>query len=45
MILSVQFQDAYHSLRKENEDLKNQLSTRDIRITQLEAQLAACMKK
>jgi coronin-1B/1C/6 len=40
-----EFQDAYHSLRKENEDLKNQVSTRETRITQLEAQLAACMKK
>ncbi|KAJ3114896.1 Coronin-2B [Phlyctochytrium bullatum] len=34
-----EYQEAYHSLRKENEDLKNQLSQRDARIRQLEAQI------
>ncbi|KAJ3226026.1 Coronin-2B [Clydaea vesicula] len=36
-----EYQDAYHTLRKENDDLKNAIASRDIRITQLEAQLAA----
>ncbi|KAI8803586.1 hypothetical protein BJ742DRAFT_761245 [Cladochytrium replicatum] len=36
-----EYQDAYHALRKENEDLKNQLSSRDARIRQLESQLAS----
>ncbi|KAI9357008.1 hypothetical protein DFJ73DRAFT_821808 [Zopfochytrium polystomum] len=34
-----EYQDAYHALRKENEDLKNQVSQRDAKIRQLEAQL------
>ncbi|KAJ3144168.1 Coronin-2B, partial [Irineochytrium annulatum] len=34
-----EYQDAYHSLRKENDDLKNQVSVRDAKIRQLEAQL------
>lgn len=32
-----EYQDAYHQLRRENEDLKNAIATRDTRITQLEA--------
>ncbi|KAJ3127958.1 Coronin-like protein crn1 [Nowakowskiella sp. JEL0407] len=34
-----EYQDAYHALRKENEELKHTIATRDIRIRQLEAQL------
>ncbi|KAJ1555416.1 Coronin-2B, partial [Nowakowskiella sp. JEL0078] len=34
-----EFHDAYHSLRKENDDLKHQVASRDIRIRLLEAQL------
>ncbi|KAJ3103779.1 Coronin-2B [Phlyctochytrium planicorne] len=34
-----EYQDAYHSLRKENEDLKNQVAQRDAKIRQLEAQI------
>ncbi|KAI9099368.1 WD40-repeat-containing domain protein [Phlyctochytrium arcticum] len=40
-----EYQDAYHSLRKENDELKNTVSTRDARIRQLEAQLEGLMKK
>ncbi|KAI8591374.1 hypothetical protein BDZ88DRAFT_411257 [Geranomyces variabilis] len=40
-----EYQDAYHSLRKENEDLKNQVSNRDARIRQLEAQVESLGKK
>lgn len=36
-----EYQDAYHALRKENDDLKNAVATRDARILQLEAQLAS----
>ncbi len=34
-----EYQDAYHALRKENEELKQSLVSKDIRIRQLEAQL------
>ncbi|KAI8816914.1 uncharacterized protein EV422DRAFT_543554 [Fimicolochytrium jonesii] len=40
-----EYQDAYHALRKENEDLKNQISNRDARIRQLEAQVESLGKK
>ncbi|KAJ3008919.1 Coronin-2B [Thoreauomyces humboldtii] len=40
-----EYQDAYHTLRKENDDLKNQVSNRDARIRQLEAQVEAASKK
>ncbi|KND02664.1 uncharacterized protein SPPG_01749 [Spizellomyces punctatus DAOM BR117] len=40
-----EYQDAYHTLRKDNDDLKNQLSQRDARIRQLEAQLEGLLKK
>ncbi|KAJ3288432.1 Coronin-2B [Borealophlyctis nickersoniae] len=40
-----EYQDAYHSLRKENDDLKNQVSQRDVRIRQLEAQLETMMRE
>lgn len=36
-----EYQDAYHALRKEVEDLRNAVATRDVRIVQLEAQLQA----
>jgi coronin-1B/1C/6 len=39
-----EYQDAYHSLRKENDDLKNQIAQRDAKIRQLEAQLEGLMK-
>jgi len=39
-----EYQEAYHSLRKENDDLKNQVSQRDVRIRQLEAQLEGMMR-
>ena len=35
-----EYQEAYHSLRKENEDLKGILATRDAKIRALEAQLS-----
>ncbi|KAI8920174.1 hypothetical protein PhCBS80983_g05481 [Powellomyces hirtus] len=40
-----EYQEAYHNLRKENEDLKNQVSNRDARIRQLEAQIEGLSKK
>jgi len=40
-----EYQDAYHRLNKENDDLKNQVSQRDVRIRQLEAQLETLMKE
>ncbi|KAJ3013030.1 Coronin-2B [Thoreauomyces humboldtii] len=40
-----EYQDAYHTLRKENDDLKNQVSNRDARIRQLEAQVEGASKK
>ncbi|KAJ3091357.1 Coronin-like protein crn1 [Quaeritorhiza haematococci] len=39
-----EYQDAYHALKKENDELKNHLTQRDVRIRQLEAQLEAMMK-
>ncbi|KAJ3305165.1 Coronin-2B [Kappamyces sp. JEL0829] len=39
-----EYQDAYHSLRKEAEELKNMVAARDTRIRQLEAQLASLGK-
>ena len=39
-----EYQDAYHSLRKENDDLKSILVQRDIKIRQLESQLEALKK-
>ncbi|KAJ1555354.1 hypothetical protein HK096_003097 [Nowakowskiella sp. JEL0078] len=39
-----EFHDAYHLLRKENDELKHQLASRDIRIRQLEAQLESLSK-
>jgi coronin-1B/1C/6 len=36
-----EYQDAYHTLRRENEDLKNAVSMREARIVQLEAQLGS----
>ncbi len=35
-----EYQEAYHVLRKENDDLKGILATRDAKIRALEAQLA-----
>lgn len=35
-----EYQDAYHVLRKENDDLKGILATRDAKIRALEAQLS-----
>ncbi|TPX39359.1 hypothetical protein SeMB42_g02413 [Synchytrium endobioticum] len=40
-----EYQDAYHSLRKECDDLKNVVAQRDAKIRQLEAQLAAIQTK
>ncbi|KAJ3186604.1 Coronin-2B [Gaertneriomyces sp. JEL0708] len=40
-----EYQEAYHALRKENEDLKNQVTSRDLRIRQLEGQLESLSKK
>ncbi|TPX31089.1 hypothetical protein SmJEL517_g05500 [Synchytrium microbalum] len=40
-----EYQDAYHSLRKENDDLKNVLAQRDAKIRQLEAQLGSLSTK
>ena len=37
---SQQYQDAYHLLRKENDDLKNVLAQRESKIRSLEAQLS-----
>lgn len=34
-----EYQDAFHSLRKENDGLKNELAQKDVRIRQLELQL------
>ncbi|RKO98967.1 hypothetical protein CXG81DRAFT_15211 [Caulochytrium protostelioides] len=34
-----EYQDAYHALRRENEDLKNTIAQREARIRQLEAQV------
>eukprot|EP00158_Paraphelidium_tribonemae_P002387 Partr_v1_DN25321_c0_g1_i2_m22006 putative Coronin, actin binding protein len=34
-----EYQDAYHSLRKENEGLKNEIAQKDVRIRQLEVQM------
>lgn len=33
------YQEAYHKLRQENEDLKNQMAQRDVKIRLLEVQL------
>ncbi|KAK9718480.1 Coronin-like protein crn1 [Basidiobolus ranarum] len=35
-----EYQDAYHKLRQENENFKNQIAQKDIKIRQLETQLA-----
>ncbi|KAJ3048671.1 Coronin-2B, partial [Rhizophlyctis rosea] len=40
-----EYQEAYHTLRKENDDLKNQVSQKDVRIRQLEAQLEGLLKE
>ena len=40
-----EYQDAYHSLRQENDDLKNAIAQRDVKIKQLEGQLAALSTK
>jgi coronin-1B/1C/6 len=34
-----EYQEAYHKLRQENEDLKNQLAQKDVKIRLLEVQL------
>jgi len=39
-----EYQDAYHSVRKENDELKNVLAARDAKIRQLESQLASLGK-
>ncbi|KAL2912462.1 Coronin-like protein crn1 [Polyrhizophydium stewartii] len=40
-----EYQDAYHSLRKENDELKSVLAQRDARVRQLEAQLEGLLKE
>ncbi|KAJ1566279.1 Coronin-2B, partial [Cladochytrium tenue] len=40
-----EYQDAYHSLRKENDDLKNQVSQRDAKIRQLESQIEGLLRR
>eukprot|EP00842_Homolaphlyctis_polyrhiza_P001693 jgi/Hompol1/2524/HPOL_000079-RA len=39
------YQEAYHTLRKENDELKNTLAQRDARVRQLEAQLEGLMRE
>ena len=39
-----EYQDGYHALRKENEDLKSLVAQRDARIRQLEAQLESAAR-
>lgn len=36
-----EYQDAYHLLRKENEELKGVVAARDVRVRQLESLLAS----
>jgi hypothetical protein len=37
----MEYQEAYHGLRRENADLKNALAMREARILQLEAQIGS----
>ena len=40
-----EYQDAYHKLRQENDDLKNQIAQKDVKIRLLEVQLEQLASK